>query len=141
MLRDCLAGHVQPLAQLAKRPAILQVQSIQQLPAARIGQSAKHSILIHAVNRELLGSISIGNLLVTCQGKTALFRPRSEEARSLPLDRAGRFGSDVVDDAVDVAHFVDDAGRGAAEEFVREREASAVIPSVELIARKVRTKS
>src|SRR5207302_2311281 len=41
---------------------------------------------------------------------------------SLPLDRAGGFGGDVVDDAVDAADFVDDAGRGAAEKFVRERQ-------------------
>src|SRR5207302_8234598 len=40
---------------------------------------------------------------------------------SLPLDRAGGFGGDVVDDAVDAAHLVDDAGRGAAEDLVRER--------------------
>src|SRR5882724_12964479 len=41
---------------------------------------------------------------------------------SLPLDRAGRLRSDVVDDAVDAAHLVDDAGGDAAEEIVRERE-------------------
>src|ERR1700730_16061147 len=38
-----------------------------------------------------------------------------------PLDCAGGFGGDVVDDAVDPAHLVDEAGRGAAKEFVRER--------------------
>jgi hypothetical protein len=37
------------LAQLAERLAIPLVQPVQQLPPARIGQSAKHSILIHAV--------------------------------------------------------------------------------------------
>ena len=39
----------------------------------------------------------------------------------LPLDRAGGFGGDVVDDAVDAAHLVDDARCGAAEHLVRER--------------------
>lgn len=33
---------------------------------------------------------------------------------------AARFGSDAADDAVDAAHFVDDAGRGAAQELDRE---------------------
>src|SRR5437764_12352813 len=41
---------------------------------------------------------------------------------SLPLDRAGGFGGDVVDDAVDAAHLVDDAGGGAAQNLVREGE-------------------
>src|SRR5215471_5539532 len=40
---------------------------------------------------------------------------------SLPLDRAGGFGSYVVDDAVDAADFVDDAGGDAAQEFIGER--------------------
>src|SRR5438132_11121354 len=40
----------------------------------------------------------------------------------LPLDCAGGFGGDVVDDAVDAAHLVDEAGRGAPQELVRERE-------------------
>src|SRR5690606_38901910 len=39
------------------------------------------------------------------------------EAESLPLDRAGRFARYVIDDAVDAAHLVDDAGGGAAEEI------------------------
>src|SRR5690606_5248879 len=42
------------------------------------------------------------------------------DAESFPLDRSGRFGGDVVDDAVDAADFVDDARRDAAEEVVRE---------------------
>jgi len=71
MLRDCLAGHVQPLAQLAQGLAIPAVQPIQQLPTICIGQSAKHSIVIHAgdmepfgykLNRELVGSLSTKNL-------------------------------------------------------------------------------
>src|SRR5689334_16815308 len=44
----------------------------------------------------------------------------SSPAALLPLDRAGGFGGDVVDDAVDAAHLVDDAGGGAAEDLVRE---------------------
>src|SRR6516162_1221700 len=40
MLRDRLAGHVESLAQLAKRLTIPAVQPIQQPPTARIGQSA-----------------------------------------------------------------------------------------------------
>src|SRR5271169_6253064 len=69
MLRHRLAGHVQPLAQLAKRLATLPVQPVQQLPAARIGQSTKHSIVIHTRNMEPYGSLFIWNLLVTCQAK------------------------------------------------------------------------
>src|SRR5262249_58334705 len=41
---------------------------------------------------------------------------------SFPLDRARWFRGDVVDDAVDAAHLVDDAGGDAAEKVVRERE-------------------
>src|SRR5229473_3808913 len=39
---------------------------------------------------------------------------------SLPLDRTGRLRGDVVDDAVDAAHLVDDPGRRAPQELVRE---------------------
>ena len=59
MLRDRLAGHVQPLAQLAKRLAVPLVQPVQQLPAARIRQSAKHSI-VHAGNMEPRGCLTMG---------------------------------------------------------------------------------
>lgn len=38
-----------------------------------------------------------------------------------PLDRAGWFGGDVIGDAVDAGHFVDDARRCFAQEFVAER--------------------
>src|SRR5580704_5541183 len=58
MLRDRLAGHAQPLAQLAQRLAIPAVQPIQQLPTICIGQSAKHSIVIHAGNMEPIGYLS-----------------------------------------------------------------------------------
>ena len=69
MFRDRLARHVQPPAQLAQRLAIPLVQPIQQLPSARIGQSTKHSIIIHASNMEPFGCVIIGNRLVTCQLK------------------------------------------------------------------------
>ena len=39
---------------------------------------------------------------------------------SLPLDRCGRFGADIVDDAVDAGNFVDDARRDSGEDVVRE---------------------
>ena len=38
--------------------------------------------------------------------------------RLLPLDRRGRFASDIVHDAVDAADFVDDAGGGPVEDVV-----------------------
>ena len=38
---------------------------------------------------------------------------------TLPLDRAGRLGGDVVDHAVDAAHLVDDPGRDPAEDPCR----------------------
>src|SRR5258708_30681942 len=40
---------------------------------------------------------------------------------SFPLDGARRLRGDVVDDAVDAAHLVDDPGRRAPQELVRER--------------------
>ena len=40
--------------------------------------------------------------------------------RSFPLDRRRRLGADVVDDAVDAAHFVDDPVGDAAEHVVRK---------------------
>ena len=49
MLGDRLAGHLQPLAQLAQRLTIPVVQPIQQLPTVCIGQSAKHGVLFHAM--------------------------------------------------------------------------------------------
>jgi len=57
MFRDRLAGHVEPSANLAKRLAVPPVQPIQQSPAAGIGQSAKHNVLIHPGDMELLGSL------------------------------------------------------------------------------------
>src|SRR3990170_151302 len=42
-------------------------------------------------------------------------------AGSLPLDRARRLRRDVVDDAIDAAHLVDDAVRHPAEHLVRDR--------------------
>ena len=59
MLRDRLPGHVQPPAQLVKRLTIPPVQPIEKLPPARIGQSAKHSIVIHADNTELFGCLTM----------------------------------------------------------------------------------
>jgi len=56
VLRDRLAGHVQSLAQLAQRLTVPAVQPIQQLPTVCIGQSAKHSVIVHAG--------AIGNRLV-----------------------------------------------------------------------------
>jgi len=44
---------------------------------------------------------------------------RNPEPPLLPLDRAGGFGGDVVNDAVDAAHLVDDARRGMAEAQIR----------------------
>ena len=77
MLRDRLARHVQPLAQLAQRLTIPLVQPVQQLPAARIGQRAKHSIVIHAGDTEPFGYLTIGNRSVACQPENlALARPR-----------------------------------------------------------------
>ena len=55
MFRDRLVAHVEPPAQLAKRLTVLAVQPIQELPAARIGQSPKHCIVIHAGNMEPFG--------------------------------------------------------------------------------------
>src|SRR5688500_11176394 len=39
---------------------------------------------------------------------------------SLPLDRGGRLRRDVVDDAIDPAHLVDDAVRQAPQDLVGE---------------------
>src|SRR5690554_4897049 len=46
---------------------------------------------------------------------TGCSRRRSDRPTSLPLNGAGRLAGDVVDDAVDAADLVDDAGGGAGE--------------------------
>src|SRR3546814_3092123 len=47
--------------------------------------------------------------------------PRALLPRALlPLDRPRRLGGHVVDDAVDAAHLVDEAGRDAGQEIVVE---------------------
>ena len=66
--------------------------------------------------RELSTTIAVTSSPVTC----CAIQRYSTVRPSLPLDRAGGFGGDVVDDAVDAADFVDDAGRGAAVKIVRE---------------------
>lgn len=38
----------------------------------------------------------------------------------LPLDRSRRFARDVVDDAVDVGYFIDDAGADGLQHFPRD---------------------
>jgi predicted PurR-regulated permease PerM len=48
---------------------------------------------------------------------SAVLRPKS--IVSLPLDRGGRLGRDVVNDAVDAPDLVDDAARDSAEHVVR----------------------
>jgi len=45
------------------------VQPIQQLPTVWSGQGAKHSVIVHAGNREPLGCLTIWNLVVACQAK------------------------------------------------------------------------
>src|SRR5258708_810505 len=67
MLGDCLACHVQPAAKIAEGLAILPVQPIQQPPAARVCQSAKHGVLIHVRHMELFSCLFIGNRSVACQ--------------------------------------------------------------------------
>ena len=46
----------------------------------------------------------------------AWYRRRSDGSESFPLDCAGGLAGDVVDDPVDAAHFIDDAGGGLAQE-------------------------
>src|SRR5579883_408830 len=46
VLRDALARHIQMLAQLVKRAAVMRVQHIQQLAPARIGQSLEQQISV-----------------------------------------------------------------------------------------------
>jgi len=53
----------------------------------------------------------------------------------LPLDRAGGFRGDVVDEPVDAAHLVDDAGGGAAEDLTRERRRHQRTPSISVFAK------
>ena len=47
MLGDGLARHVEPLAELAERLAVLAVQPVEEAPAACVGQGAKDRIVIH----------------------------------------------------------------------------------------------
>ena len=53
-------------------------------------------------------------LLKNNRAKNSLRKP------SLPFDRCGRFGADIVDDAVDAGNFVDDTRRDSGEDVVRE---------------------
>src|SRR6516165_5043994 len=88
MLRDRLAGHLQPFAQFAKRLAISAVQPIQQPPTASIGQSAKQKVLFHTSNMEPFGYLTIWNRLVACQAKN--WRPRAGDTRRTFMNRASR---------------------------------------------------
>src|SRR5262245_11961525 len=61
MLRHRLAGHVESLAQLAQRLAVLASEAVQQLATARIRQRAEHSIVvIHPPNMQPDGCLSRG---------------------------------------------------------------------------------
>jgi len=109
MLRDRLTGHVQPLAKLAKPLAILPVQPVQQLPAASVGQSAKHSVLIHANNMEPCGYPLYGTSWLPVKKKAAPLAALScsmlEHVPSLPRletpsgrapDKAGKRSPDRI---------------------------------------------
>ena len=95
MFRDRLPGHFEPLTQLAKRLAISALQPIQQLPAARIAEKPKHSIVIHAGNMEPCGCLMIGNLPVACQTKifapASTLAPRSGEPSRFEASRGSGF--------------------------------------------------
>src|SRR5688572_6601492 len=44
----------------------------------------------------------------------------NQQGSLFPLDRGRRLGRNVVDDSIDAAHFVDDAGRDGREDVVRQ---------------------
>src|SRR5215831_17449597 len=61
MLRHRLPGHVESLAQLAQRLAVLASEAVQQLATARIRQRAEDSIVvIHPPNMQPDGCLSRG---------------------------------------------------------------------------------
>ncbi|BBU29720.1 hypothetical protein BTHE68_34540 [Burkholderia sp. THE68] len=60
MLRHGLARHAKAVAQIAERLAILRVQPVEQLPAARVRKRAKNRIVIHERIMQLFGCMSSG---------------------------------------------------------------------------------
>jgi hypothetical protein len=71
VLGDCLARHMQSLAKIAERLAILPVQPIQQLPAACVRQRVKHGVFFQAQDTQLFSCLFIGNRMVACQAPCA----------------------------------------------------------------------
>src|SRR5580693_4924773 len=82
MLGDSLPSHGQPSAEFAERLTIFRMQPIEQMPAVRVGQSSKDSIIIHPRDMQPFGSLSryyaIERLRVKpCRGKKLGCRERS----------------------------------------------------------------
>jgi hypothetical protein len=75
MLGDCLARHVQPLAKVAERLAILPVQPVQQLPTACVCQSAKYGVVIHLHYTQPFSCLYMRNRLAACQVKNRRREP------------------------------------------------------------------
>src|SRR5262249_31769705 len=77
---------------------------------------------LHRMDANTLASFDLYRLpLAACDSLwcPVLSHPTPQHSQSFPLDRPRRLRGHVVDDAVDAAHLVDDAGRDAAEEVVR----------------------
>jgi hypothetical protein len=58
MLGDSLPSHGQPSAEFAERLTIFRMQPIEQMPAVRVGQSSKDSVIIHPRDMQPFGSLS-----------------------------------------------------------------------------------
>ena len=65
------------------------------------------------------GLVRIHNFVRRLSGVSEAIPKGDESPELLPLDRPGRLGRHVVDDAVDAAHLVDDAGGGLGEDVPR----------------------
>jgi hypothetical protein len=58
MLGDSLPSHGQPSAEFAERLTIFRMQPIEQMPAVRVGQSSKDSVIIHPRDMQPFGYLS-----------------------------------------------------------------------------------
>lgn len=68
----------------------------------------------------LKGLVRIHFSVSALRGISEAMPKGSERPELFPLNRAGRFGRDVVDDAIDAADLVDDACSGAAQDVPGE---------------------
>ncbi|GAB7522993.1 hypothetical protein PBS_19770 [Paraburkholderia sp. 2C] len=58
VLRDGLARHGKPFAELNQRLAVALMEPVEQQAAARVGKGTKNGVVVHVDNRQLFGCVS-----------------------------------------------------------------------------------